>query len=56
MWCGYLRANHRYWGQSFLHTGDKRDAKGQLDKARSLSLSVSDRTQLDVLLRHAPRG
>jgi tetratricopeptide (TPR) repeat protein len=49
-------ANHLHWGQSLLHTGDKRDAKEQLDKARSLSLSVSDRAQLDALLKDAPRG
>jgi hypothetical protein len=39
-----------------LHTGHKREAKEQLDKARSLSLSVSDRAQLDSLLQEAPRG
>jgi tetratricopeptide (TPR) repeat protein len=49
-------ANHLRWGQSLLHTGYKREAQEQLDKARSLSLSASDRAQLDALLQEAPRG
>jgi len=44
------------WGQSLLHTGYKREAKEQLDKARSLRLSVSDRAQLDALLQEVAHG
>jgi len=44
-------ANHLRWGQSLLHTGYKREAQEQLDKARSLGLSASDRASLDALLR-----
>ena len=44
-------ANHLRWGQSLLHTGYKREAKEQFNKARSLSLSVSERAQLDALLQ-----
>jgi tetratricopeptide (TPR) repeat protein len=47
-------ANHLHWGQSLLHTGQKREAQARLDKARSLSLSASNRAQLDALLRQAP--
>jgi tetratricopeptide (TPR) repeat protein len=49
-------AIHLRWGQSLLQTGYKREAKEQFDKARSLSLSASDRAQLDALLQEAPRG
>jgi tetratricopeptide (TPR) repeat protein len=49
-------ANHLRWGQSLLHAGRNREAQARLDKARSLSLSVSDRAQLDYLLRQAPHG
>jgi predicted TPR repeat methyltransferase len=48
--------NHLRWGQSLLHTGYKREAKKQLDEARSLSLSASDRAQLDALLQEASRN
>ena len=49
-------ANHLRWGQSLQHTGHKRQAQAQLDKAHSLSLSVSNRAELDDLLRQAPPG
>ena len=39
-----------------LHTGHKKEAKARLDKARSLSLSVSDRAQLEDLLRQVSPG
>jgi hypothetical protein len=47
-------ANHLRWGESLLHAGYKRDAKEQLEKARSLSLSVSDRAELDALPQQVP--
>jgi hypothetical protein len=47
-------ANHLRWGESLLHAGYKRDAKEQFEKARSLSLSVFDRAQLDALLQQVP--
>jgi tetratricopeptide (TPR) repeat protein len=40
---------HLRWGQSLLRIGHQRDAKAQLNTARSLSLSVSDRAELDAL-------
>jgi hypothetical protein len=43
--------NHLRWGQSLLRSGYKQDAKAQFDRARSVSLSVSDRAQLDTLLQ-----
>jgi hypothetical protein len=45
--------NHLRLGQSLLHLGFRREAKEQFDKARSLSLSVADRAQLDSLLHDA---
>jgi tetratricopeptide (TPR) repeat protein len=41
--------NHLRWGESLLRTGSGRQAKAQLDRARLLSLSVSDRAELDAL-------
>jgi Flp pilus assembly protein TadD len=40
---------HLRWGQSLLRIGYQRDAKAQLNTARSSSLSVSDRAELDAL-------
>ena len=48
--------NQLRWGQLLLHTGHKKEAKARLDKARSLSLSVSDRAQLEDLLRQVSPG
>ncbi|HEY5411428.1 MAG TPA: hypothetical protein VIJ94_11960 [Caulobacteraceae bacterium] len=49
-------ANHLHWGESLLRTGYERQAKAQLDRARGLSLSVSDRAELNALRAHASPG
>lgn len=46
--------NHLRWGQSMLRIGHERESKAQLDRARRLSLSTSDRAELDAML-HLPQ-
>lgn len=43
--------NHLLWGESLLHTGHERDAKVQLELAHHLTLSPSERAELDTLSR-----
>jgi tetratricopeptide (TPR) repeat protein len=43
--------NQLRWSQSLLHIGYERDAKKHLDAASHMSLSSSDRAELDALLR-----
>jgi tetratricopeptide (TPR) repeat protein len=47
-------ANHLHWGESLLRTGSERQAKVQFDRARLLSLSASDRAELDASSVQAP--
>ena len=49
--------NHLRWGQSLLRIGQEREARAQLEAARGLSLSASDRSELDVPLQQTkPRA
>jgi len=46
--------NHLHWGESLLRLGREREAKAQLDSARRLAISASDRAELGALGRAAP--
>jgi len=48
--------NHLRWGEALLQSGHEREAQAQLDTARGMNLSASERAELDSLLNHGSSG